>query len=122
MPCVPYAGKGVGLYLIPPVNAFVWVEFEHGDSDYPIWCGCFWAPGEVPVSPATGAEMKVLKTDAATITINDQQGAQAVTIESANGQKIELSTSGIKIANGNGATIELSQASVKLNDEALEVT
>jgi uncharacterized protein involved in type VI secretion and phage assembly len=42
LPALPYAGDGVGLYLIPPVDAFVWVEFEHGDPDYPIWTGCFW--------------------------------------------------------------------------------
>src|ERR1700704_4306695 len=52
LPCVPYAGKKVGLYLMPPVGANVWVEFEAGDPDYPIWAGCFWGVGEVPASPA----------------------------------------------------------------------
>ena len=42
MPCVPYAGSGVGFFAIPPVGANVWVEFEGGDPDYPIWSGCFW--------------------------------------------------------------------------------
>jgi len=68
LPCVPYAGKGVGLFLIPPVNAFVWIEFEQGDLDYPIWSGCFWGDNDTPASPAE-PEMKVLKTDAGTITI-----------------------------------------------------
>jgi hypothetical protein len=49
LPSTPYAGNGVGLFLIPPVNAFIWIEFGHGDPDYPIWTGCFWAQGEVPV-------------------------------------------------------------------------
>ena len=48
MPCVPYAGKGVGLFAIPPIEANVWVEFEGGDLDHPIWSGCFWGTGEVP--------------------------------------------------------------------------
>ncbi len=52
MPCVPYAGPGVGLFAIPPVGANVWVEFEGGDLDYPIWTGCFWGIGEVPAVPA----------------------------------------------------------------------
>ena len=30
LPCVPYAGPGVGLFAIPPVGASVWVEFEGG--------------------------------------------------------------------------------------------
>jgi hypothetical protein len=41
MPCVPYA-KDVRDAAIPPVGANVWIEFERGDPDYPIWSGCFW--------------------------------------------------------------------------------
>ena len=48
MPCAPFAGSGVGFFALPPVGANVWVEFEGGDPDYPIWSGCFWGAGEVP--------------------------------------------------------------------------
>src|SRR5690242_16334218 len=48
LPSSPYAGDGVGLFLIPPKDALVWVEFEHGDPDYPIWSGCFWSEGHIP--------------------------------------------------------------------------
>ena len=44
--CVPYAGDSVGLFVVPPVGANVWVEFEGGDPAYPILGGCFWGPGE----------------------------------------------------------------------------
>jgi hypothetical protein len=54
MPCVPYAGLQLGMYVVPPVNAGVWVEFEQGDPDYPIWTGCFWgSPAEVPLDAFT---------------------------------------------------------------------
>ena len=56
MPCVPYAGSQVGFFAIPPVGANVWVEFEGGDPDYPIWSGCFWGTGEVPATPAMAAD------------------------------------------------------------------
>lgn len=46
MPCVPYAGPQVGFYAMPPIGASVWVEFEGGDPDYPIWSGCFWETGQ----------------------------------------------------------------------------
>ena len=55
LPCVPFAGPGVGFLALPPVEANVWVEFEAGDPDYPIWSGCFWGPGQLPaeaVDPA----------------------------------------------------------------------
>ena len=35
MPCLPVAGKQMGMYVIPQIGAGVWVEFEHGDPDYP---------------------------------------------------------------------------------------
>jgi uncharacterized protein involved in type VI secretion and phage assembly len=121
LPCVPYAGDGVGWFMLPPVNALVWIEFENGHWDHPIWSGCFWDDGQAPASPAV-AEMKVLKTDSATITINDQNGSEGITIETTSGQKIKLTATAVEIDNGNGATIKLSGPTVKINDQALEVT
>jgi uncharacterized protein involved in type VI secretion and phage assembly len=120
MPCVPYAGSGVGFFAIPPVGANVWVEFEGGDPDYPIWSGCFWGRGEVPAQPAV-AEMKVLKTDVGTITLNDLQGTGGITIETTTGMKIEIKAQGIEITNGQGASIKLEGPKVSINGSALEV-
>src|ERR1035438_5189858 len=50
LPCVPWAGLQTGMFIVPPVGAGVWIEFEQGDIDYPIWSGCFWSdPAEVPL-------------------------------------------------------------------------
>src|SRR5690242_1758528 len=62
MPSVPYAGPSVGFFFLPPVGANVWVEFEAGDPQFPVWSGCFWGQGQVPASPAEET-VKVLKTD-----------------------------------------------------------
>jgi len=97
----------------------VWIEFEHGDPDYPIWTGCFWAQGEVPASPAV-AEMKVLKTDVGTITLNDVTGAGGITIETTMGMKIVMSAAGLEINNQKGS-IKLTGLQVSVNDGALEV-
>ena len=119
MPCSPYAGSGVGFFAVPPTGANVWVEFEGGDPDYPIWSGCFWSTGEVPAMPAV-PQMKVLKTDTATITINDMPGAGGIKIETVTGMKIEISVTGIEISNGMGS-IKLMGPKVSVNDTALEV-
>ena len=37
LPAAPYGGSGVGFFFVPPVDANVWIEFEGGDPDYPIW-------------------------------------------------------------------------------------
>jgi hypothetical protein len=120
LPSSPYAGNGVGLLLIPPTDAWVWIEFERGDPDRPIWSGCFWAQGELPATPAV-AEMKVLKTDAGTITLNDLPGVGGVTIETSTGLKIEMTTLGIEISNGS-QKISIGLTGVSVNDGALEVT
>ncbi len=121
LPALPYAGDGVGLYLIPPVDAFVWVEFEHGEPDYPIWTGCFWLTSTTVPEEASGPDIKLLKTDIATITIDDSDSDSSITIETTNNLKIVMDTDGIEISNG-GQKITLSSASVSVNDGALEVT
>jgi hypothetical protein len=121
MPCVPYAGSGVGFFAIPPNGANVWVEFEAGNPDYPIWAGCFWGSGEVPASPVV-PQMKVLKTDTCTLTLSDLPGVGGVTIETATGMKISLTPTGLEINNGQGGTIKLTGPQVSVNNGALEVT
>lgn len=120
-PCVPYAGSGVGFFMIPPMDANVWVEFEEGNLEYPIWSGCFWGPGEVPAIPAVH-QMKVIKTDSITLTLSDLQGTGGVTIELTAGPKITVSATGVEIDNGQGGKITLTGPQVSVNDGALEVS
>jgi uncharacterized protein involved in type VI secretion and phage assembly len=119
MPCVPYAGDGVGLFLLPPVGTAVWIEFEHGKTEFPVWSGCFWA--EKDNLPAVIPEMKVLKTDQGTVTLNDQPGSGGITIETKGGLKIIMDSKGIEISNG-AQKLMISSASVSINDGALEIT
>jgi len=124
MPCAPYGGPGVGFFAVPPGGANIWVEFEGGDPDYPIWSGCFWGVGEVPALPAL-AEMKVLKTDGTTMTFSDLPGAGGLTIEVsppavAVPMKMVFDSTGIEISCG-AAKIKMTPASVSVNDGALEV-
>jgi uncharacterized protein involved in type VI secretion and phage assembly len=120
-PCVPFAGNDIGFFFIPPEKANVWIEFEQGDHDKPIWTGCFWSKKDnLPVSPAV-AEMKVLKTDTATITLNDQKGI--ATIEMKSGMKLVMNKQEgkIELINGKGASVKLENKKVSINGEMLEV-
>ena len=124
MPCVPYAGPQVGLFTVPPVGANVWVEFEGGDPDYPIWSGCFWGLGEAPALPAI-AEMKVLKTDSLTLTFSDLPGIGGFTLEVNPPAvpipvKLVCDASGVELSHG-AASVKLTPASVSINNGALEV-
>jgi uncharacterized protein involved in type VI secretion and phage assembly len=144
MPCVPFAGRDVGFFMLPPRDANVWVEFEGGDLDYPIWSGCFWGRDEVPADPAE-EKMKVIKTDKVTMTLNDDPNEGGFFLEvgdtplkmSFNSQGIEISNSNSKVTitsskitiNGNDIeissgpfNIKISSSKVSINDGALEVT
>jgi uncharacterized protein involved in type VI secretion and phage assembly len=120
LPCAPFAGPGVGFFAIPPVGANVWVEFEGGNPEVPIWSGGFWDPGDFPATMAV-PEMKVLKTDTATVTLNDLPGAGGVTIETSDGKKITMSATSIEIDDGAGGSVTLKGPKVSINDSALEV-
>lgn len=125
LPALPYAGRNVGLYIVPPVDAHVWIEFEQGHSEHPIWSGCFWAEGENPASQfgstATLPSIKVLKTDTGTLLLDDTSGSGGITVEFTGGIKITLRTEGIEINDGQGAVIKLSGIQVSVNDGALDV-
>ena len=124
LPCAPYAGPGVGLFAIPPVGANIWVEFEGGDPDYPIWSGCFWGVGEAPAQPAI-PQMKVFKTDGIMLSLNDLPGAGGFTLEVGPPVvpiplKLIFNASGIEISTS-AASVKLTPVSVSLNNGALEV-
>lgn len=122
MPCAPYGGPGVGLFSVPPNGANVWVEFEGGDPDYPIWSGCFWGLGE---APSGLAQIKVLKTDGITMELSDMPGAGGFTLEVGPPVvpvpvKLVFNAAGVEISHG-AAKVALTPASVSINDGAFEV-
>ena len=148
MPCVPYAGDGVGFLSIPAPQAGVWVEFEAGDPSYPIWVGCFWAAGEAPDDAAPGiktwvtpaARLRIdddavellLRTDEdTTLIITDQLELNASdttctvsadSVESVNGStKQTVAADGVTSDGGGTGKIEVTASSVSVNSGALEV-
>lgn len=70
LPCVPYAGPQVGFCFTPPIAGNVWVEFEQGNANYPIWVGCFWSELERPTEAADPL-IKLIQTPASTFMLND---------------------------------------------------
>ncbi len=43
LPCLPYGGADQqGMFMVPEIDAQMWVEFEEGDIHRPIWVGTFW--------------------------------------------------------------------------------
>ncbi len=124
MPAAPFGGDQLGFFALPTVGAGVWIEFEHGDPDYPIWTGAWWgSAAEIPPLLLAPPYQKVMvKTDAGnTITLDDTPGIGGITLETSTGQKIVMSPLGIEISNGMGAVIKLTGPQVSVNNGALDV-
>jgi hypothetical protein len=131
LPCVPYAGDGVGFYSLPEADTAVWVEFEGGDPSFAIWSGCFWGDGELP-DPA-GASVKIWKTEKLTVRADDD--GQELKLASEGGASVKLTDGAVTEAGGNkhtvdsqgvtstagSSTCEVSPTSFSVNGGALEV-
>ena len=48
MPCVPVNLPNTMASALPQNGGGVWIEFEGGDINHPVWIGCFWSGSEVP--------------------------------------------------------------------------
>ena len=126
MPCFPFAGIQNGFFVVPTIGSGVWVEFEQGDSDYPIWTGCYFGIGEVPALALAGApgvqQIVIQSLLQNTLMISDMPGPTGgILLKAATGALISINEVGITISNGQGATIVMAGPSVTVNEGALEV-
>ncbi|MEO6740828.1 MAG: phage baseplate assembly protein V [Chthoniobacteraceae bacterium] len=143
MPCVPMAGKEQGVFMIPQIGAGVWMEFEEGNPDKPIWVGGFWGafaevpkaalapppipPGQVIVLQTT-LQHSVVISDAPPLPVMAPVPAPApvpsggIILRSPTGAVIVVNDAGIFINNGKGASIEMLGPSVMINKVAMVVT
>jgi len=144
MPCVPYGGEvNQGFFFIPDIGAGVWVEFEEGDLEFPIWTGTFWSkPGgdsEVPKpSNPDGSEQgsvqdpptrKIIKTSKGnSIEMEDKDNEEVFIIKYSDGSKTNVVTmdkDGIVIVDANNNTITMKPEGTTiedLNQNTIEMT
>jgi hypothetical protein len=120
LPCVPYAGPNVGFYAIPPIGANVWIEFEGGDPNYPIWSGCFWGPEDilhVPEPPPP--EVKVFQTEFISMVLSD--------IPEEGGFSLKCTPAAVDVPltmlfNSEGITILCPESTIKMTPESITLT
>ncbi len=127
MPCVPVAGINSGVFAVPQLGSGVWIEFEQGDPDRPIWVGGYWGTAaEVPVlarsvPPAVNG-ITIQTTLKNGIVVSDAPGPTGgIMIQTTTGAMLSISDVGIVISNGKGATINMVGPSVDINLGALTV-
>jgi hypothetical protein len=129
MPCVPFAFLQMGLFVLPPTGAGVWIEFEQGDPDYPIWSGGWWGEGQIPILQANDMATPATPNVVIQNGINTilMYGTPAGIILSAGPHmspatpKIEITVASIKLSIGPTIGIEITPAGVRINNGALMV-
>ncbi|PCI98171.1 MAG: baseplate assembly protein [Alphaproteobacteria bacterium] len=128
MPCFPVSGIQSGCFAVPQIGTGVWVEFEQGNPDYPIWTGCYYkTAAEVPVlalAAPPGVDNMVMQTTGQnSFMINDTPGPTGgILLKTTTGALISINDVGITISNGKGASILMAGPSVTINGGALVVT
>ena len=131
LPCLPVTGiLGLqsGMYVLPPLDASVWIEFEHGDLNYPIWSGCFWdSQAQIPVVALAGTPETapiVLQTVGQNVLWLGGDPASGITLScgpaaSPSSPQIKISQAGILIYDGKGGGIAIAGGAVAINNGAL---
>ena len=126
-PSVPLAGKQMGTFMVPQIGAGVWIQFEGGDPDKPVYTGGWWGiAAEVPALALAGVpgdpNIVIQTTLQNAIVVSDLPGPTGgIMLKSTTGATIIVNDTGIYIQNGKGASIIMTGPTVTINAGALVV-
>ena len=117
-PALPFAGPGHGHVMVPEVDAMVWVEFEAGNLDQPIWSGCFYAENQsAPEPTAPGA--RVVVTPKGHQVVLDDDGDKLL-VAHAGGATLEMTATEITLSIG-ASKMVMSNTAITFNDGVLKI-
>jgi len=121
LPCLPFGGAAdQGFFTVPEIGAQLWVEFEGGDRNFPIWTGTFWqAQGDAPQDPDAAdpqATTRLFKTPKGhMLAFEDADDAERVHIAHSAGATIDIDPQGtIALTDANGGVLTLDAENNKL--------
>ena len=117
LPAFPFAGDGHGQVMLPEIGSLVWIEFEAGNLDYPIWSGGFFLAGQRPEPGTTGARVIVSKSGHKVVLDDD---AGEVKVEHSGGARLEMTATEISLSIG-ASKMVMSLASITFNDGVLKI-
>ena len=128
------AGRKSGSWFVPDADSEVLVAFEAGDLRRPYVIGALWsdAPPERMDSAGNNWRKVLRSRNGIRVVLDDQDGKEALTLETPGGQKVTLEdgAGSIEIADRQGNSIRLeagsvtvrAAAKVTINSSAVEVS
>ena len=119
LPCLPFGGLAQqGFFAIPEIDAQVWVEFEEGDPQRPIWTGTFWqqqsdVPSEAALDEPT---TRLLKTPSGHILqFDDEDDQEKIRIHHKSESELAFDEKGsISLTDSEGAVVTLDAESKEI--------
>ncbi len=123
-PCLPFGGlPDQGFFMIPEIDAQVFVEFEEGEVGNPLWTGCFWQQtGDIP-SEADKEEptTRIIKTPKGHILqFDDADDEEQVVIKHFMESSVVFDNNGsifVKDANENKISLDSDSGKIEIMDE-----
>ena len=121
-PCLPFGGLvDQGLFLVPEVGSQVWVDFEAGDINHPIWTGTTWQQtDDVPQEASDRSpNMRQLKTPSGQIlSFDDTEGEEEIRLYHPADAELIIDPEGVvQVTDAAGATLVMNAA-----DSSIEIT
>ena len=142
LPCLPFGGAPeTGMFFIPDNGSRIWVEFEQGDINFPIWTGTYWDDLTDPPAEAQPEEndpvRRAFKTPSGHVLLfDDMSDKEIIRLFHSGGAFLEMDEAGraklsdnsdaaitldaeageIVIADANGNVMTMSSAGTKVED------
>ena len=118
LPCVPLAGKKHGMVALPEKDDGVWIEFEGGNRNLPVWTGGWWGKDDLADDLNKHLARTWVTSKGHRITMDDD--GKKITVQHADGAKAELTDSSLTLECKSGKVV-LDGSGVNINDNALTV-
>lgn len=81
-PKTQWGGKDYGMQLLPVLGELVWVEFEHGDTRFPIWSFAHRTIGDKPIEFVSSKIYGFKTPKGQLVLIDDRDGQEKIVIRS----------------------------------------
>jgi hypothetical protein len=109
-PCLPY-----GVFFLPEKGDRVWLAFENGNPDSPVWLGVWYPDGKAPEeAKSSPPKRRVIRTAGGHVIDLDDENTKIV-IKDAGGNTVTLDGSGITLKDAAGAELNLTKLKTWLN-------
>ena len=118
LPAFPFAGDGHGHVMMPEVGSAVWIEFEAGNLNSPIWSGGFFLASQAPPDPQGVGIRVIVSKNKHRVVLDDE--SDEVTVTHSGGPEIKLTATEISLTIG-GSTIVMGLAGIDINNGVLKI-